>query len=192
MILEGNWIRCMTRPKFCVIPRLIFSILILWLFSRTDLEIKTETFGFLWQYRDPQKIGKIPEMLHSELSRWERPFWAIREPLKRILYCLATGIYVPGCCYDVVQPVASLIECGRELWGTFIVLGGAPSTLSWGGSPTSSYSSDPPQPLLFAAFVSHSISLACLRTACFLVTLQSNGRKGRQKDNDSELHQQNV
>ena len=189
MILEGNWIRCMTRPKFCVIPRLIFSILILWLFSRTDLEIETETFGFLWQYRDPQKIGKILEMLHSELSRWERPFWAIREPARRILYCLATGIYVPGCCYDVVQPVASLIECGRELWGTFIVLGGAPSTLSWGGSPTSSYSSDPPQPLLFAAFVSHSISLACLRTACFLVTLQPNRRKGRQKENDSELLQ---
>ena len=91
--------------------------------------------------------------------------------------------------YDVVQPVASLIECGRELWGTFIVLGGAPSTLSWGGSPTSSYSSDPPQPLLFAAFVWHSISLACLRIACFLVTLQPNRRKGRQKENDSELLQ---
>ena len=138
MILEGNWIRCMTRPKFCVIPRLIFSILILWLFSRTDLEIKTETFGFLWQYRDPQKIGKILEMLHSELSRWERPFWAIREPPRRILYCLATGIYVPGCCYDVVQPVASLIECGRELWGTFIVLGGSQHIVLV-GAPTSQH-----------------------------------------------------
>ena len=121
-------------------------------------------------------------MLHSELSRWERP-------PRRILHFLVAGIHVPGCCYDVVQAAAGCIS--DRVWqrtlGNFHCPGGAPNSqhhhlflLQW---PTTT-------PAVCCLCVAQHF-FGMFKNSLFSSHSPAKQEERKTKENDSELRREN-
>ena len=121
-------------------------------------------------------------MLHSELSRWERP-------PRRILHSLVTGIHVPGCCYDVVQAAAGWIS--DRVWqrtlGNFHCPGENPTSqhhhlflLQW---PTTT-------PAVCCLCVAQHF-FGMLKNSLFSSHSPAKQEERKTKENDSELRREN-